>query len=1205
MKQPCGCCTGMELVTPQPEENRPGLPAIVYRVGTHATFLESMLARLSTLWLEIPASDGSQNLERIYPLRALTTRAPSDPSIALLDAWALVGDVLSFYQERLANEGFLRTATEGRSVLELGRLIGYRLRPGVSASVYLAFTAADGFSGEIPAGTRAQSIPGTNEKPQFFETSDPLQARDVWNNLRPRLTRPQVITLPGTNTGGGAPIPTAADQVETIYFQGISTNLSPGDVIFIVLGNGPGRQFLRKIRAVEVQANEKRTEVALFISIPELVSGSIVDSLKARLQPFVDDAAGIFADVEIAAEVSQIFTQLMSDVATAVSAQGAAEMVAAVVPQIEDRHTIAVKRKFTRLEPWLADALAALESLVEELPSLDSFEGGPPPGTGEAVGSKLELATSPLKNLFAIVGELSRPASIQPANPLRLTRSVAGAFSRQSDIAPRLLGKFYPLAASKLYKAWSGVETPSIRLEVDAVRVKAGLFPGTYPGPTTITRTVTGNSTVITTNTTSPNISTSWGALYVENSPLATVALDAVYDKILPGTWIAIDRPILNPQADGTARKATFHRVVKTQTVSMSMTGYTARVTQLQIAPPWLSDLSGTQQEELRADLVSAEFLHGTVVYAQAEELALAEEPLDTDVEGDTLELASLYDGLEAGRWIIVSGERTDIPNVTGVKASELVMLSAVLQGSRAPLCVTFPSGVIPFSKVFYTTAPNAAGDKLVVGSLPVSAFAVLKAQIPLPTVINQQFCDQVELGPGVYASAYVPTPEEWNLNFKDFAGLLVDPVTHQPYPGGVIPLAEPPQEQVFAWRIFTEPVHTILRLANKLAYTYDTTTVSIYGNVVKATHGQTQGEVLGDGNANQNLQTFALRQKPLTYLPAPTPAGAGSTLVVRVNEIQWHEADNIAALGPNDRRYLTSQDDDDVTSVTFGTGERGTRPPTGIANIKATYRSGIGKPGNVKAEQISQLATQPLGVKSVINPLPASGGADKDSRDQARRNTPLAVMALDRLVSVRDYADFARTYAGIGKASAARLTDGRQLVVHVTIAGADDIPIDLNSDLYRNLVQALSVSGDPHQAIQVALRRLTLLIVSAGVRVMADYAWEFVAPNIRSALLDAYSFDRRELGQSAFLSEATALVQGIAGVEYVDMRTFDSVPEGVTAEQLAGLSGSLTLKEVVAADLAHVNPAASGPAQRILAAEMVYLTPDIPDTLILTEITS
>src|SRR5262249_58295935 len=109
-------------------------------------------------------------------LRALKTRERSDPAIALLDAWATVADVLTFYQERIANEGYLRTATERRSILELARLVGYALRPGVAASVYLAFTLENNYRVEIPIGARSQSLPGPGELPQSFETSEKLEA---------------------------------------------------------------------------------------------------------------------------------------------------------------------------------------------------------------------------------------------------------------------------------------------------------------------------------------------------------------------------------------------------------------------------------------------------------------------------------------------------------------------------------------------------------------------------------------------------------------------------------------------------------------------------------------------------------------------------------------------------------------------------------------------------------------------------------------------------------------------------------------------------------------------------------------------------------------------------------------------------------------------------------------------------------------------
>ena len=76
-----------------------------------------------------------------YPaLAALKTRDDDDFSIALLDASSVMLDILTFYQERLANESYLRTATQLQSLTELARLIGYQPAPGVSASIYLSFS---------------------------------------------------------------------------------------------------------------------------------------------------------------------------------------------------------------------------------------------------------------------------------------------------------------------------------------------------------------------------------------------------------------------------------------------------------------------------------------------------------------------------------------------------------------------------------------------------------------------------------------------------------------------------------------------------------------------------------------------------------------------------------------------------------------------------------------------------------------------------------------------------------------------------------------------------------------------------------------------------------------------------------------------------------------------------------------------------------
>jgi predicted phage baseplate assembly protein len=279
----------------------------------------------------------------------------------------------------------------------------------------------------------------------------------------------------------------------------------------------------------------------------------------------------------------------------------------------------------------------------------------------------------------------------------------------------------------------------------------------------------------------------------------------------------------------------------------------------------------------------------------------------------------------------------------------------------------------------------------------------------------------------------------------------------------------------------------------------------------------------------------------------------------------------------------------------------QGARLPTGQENVSAVYRTGIGKAGNVSAGQISLLATRPLGVKSVINPLPATGGADREGRDQGRQTAPLGTMALDRLVSVQDYADFALTFAGIGKASSRRLSNGRKHILHLTIAGDGDIPIDENSDLFRNLQEALHQFGDPHQPVQVARRELLLLVISARVKVDPDYKWESVEPKVRAALLDAFSFDRLQLGQSVFSSVVISTIQQVDGVSFVDLEVFDSVSEGTGAADLAKLAPTMQLKSYI--DLGPARPRPGPGIERSIdPAQLAYLPADMPEALILKE---
>lgn len=1204
MRQPCGCCSGTQALTPLTEVNPPGLTSLTYRAGDYSTFFETMLARLSSTYIDVPDPSGSGAVNRVYPLRQLTTRETDDPSIALLNAWAVVADVLTFYQERIANEGYLPTAVERRSMLELARLVGYRLRPGVSASVYLAFTTTSGFDGVIPAGTRAQSVPGTGQTAQFFETSDDLTATYAWNDLGPRLTVPQIITPQAIDTSVPT-LGTNADLIDSIYFSGTSTNLKTGDALLIVIGDGENQQTLRTVQAVNPLPNQGYTQVVLQESLPQ-AGTTATATLSAALGRFVTDAPASFPGSSIASQAAA----LVQTVLTA----GTLQAIQTAIPGVQALQGIAVKREFTRLQAWLGhllDNLNALPAVLSQFPGVSADAGKKEHAVREEdFVPPTILPSSPLSKLGGILDKLNLPPSLQPADALVLARNVKQTFAPQSDTAPRLLSAFYPTAADLIYGAWRNIETPSAAVQLYALRVRAGLFGRNAPlqiqfQPETSKVSGVFDWPVVEQATTA-------ASTIVHEKP-SIVYLDSAYNQILPNSWVVVQ----TVKTTLTEAQTLFAKAVNPTVLSRGDYGMSGNTTQIGLGDPtdpsqdieWITTAIGTSftpnntppNDDFQA-------IRQTTVYAQAEQLDLAEAPLDRDVSGSAIELDGLYDGLEAGRWIIVSGERTDIPNVTGVSSSELAMIAAITQGTGKQSCSTAPPQFIPFAEIFYVAGPNANGDLLVVGQSSENVLALLDS-LPVPNAPNQQYCDPIQLSSSFYANAYIPTAAERTGDFSDFANLLVD-LQGNPFPNGIIPASR--FGSLLAWRIASitsgaETVHTTLTLASPLAYTYDTSDVTIYGNVANATHGQTVGEVLGSGDATQVFQTFQLSQSPLTYLAAATPEGAQSTLTVTVNEIEWDEAANLPALGPNDHGYITQTDNSAVTSVIFGNGVEGTRLPTGSSNIKATYRYGIGSVGNVDANQISQMATQPLGVQGVINPLAATGGADADTIDQARRNIPVAMLALDRLVSVQDYADFARDFAGIAKASAAWLSDGVRQLVHLTIAGVGDVPIATTDDLYKNLVAALEQYGDPLLPFQVCLRAEKLLVISAGVQLLPDYVWESVQPAITSALQNYFAFDQRALGQSAFLSEAISVMQGVTGVSYVNVQVFDSVSSSVSVQTLAGLANTLKLRQVVEAQLARPNlqsgATAADPCQRILPAGVVFLNPDLPETLILTQI--
>ncbi len=331
----------------------------------------------------------------------------------------------------------------------------------------------------------------------------------------------------------------------------------------------------------------------------------------------------------------------------------------------------------------------------------------------------------------------------------------------------------------------------------------------------------------------------------------------------------------------------------------------------------------------------------------------------------------------------------------------------------------------------------------------------------------------------------------------------------------------------------------TTLVFEEELQRTYRRDTVRLNANVAPATHGERREEVLGFGDASQTFRSFQLSHAPMTYVSAPVPSGSKSSLELRVNGVLWQEAEHFFGLAPTGRNYVLRRNDENKTTIVFGDGNTGQLPPTG-AEISSTYRSGIGAPGNLLAGKISLLGSQPRWVQRVINPVKAEGGADPESTTDARRSAPNSVRTFGRIVSLQDFEDFARSFAGISKAKADLVHVGEGNVVHVTICGEDGDPVPdpvpTDSEQYRDLLEAMNRVRDRSRRLMVASYEKRFFDVVAKVRIHSDYPRETVPKAVEKSLRETFSFARRDLGQGVALSEVVATMQRVRGVEAVDL---------------------------------------------------------------------
>ena len=197
--------------------------------------------------------------------------------------------------------------------------------------------------------------------------------------------------------------------------------------------------------------------------------------------------------------------------------------------------------------------------------------------------------------------------------------------------------------------------------------------------------------------------------------------------------------------------------------------------------------------------------------------------------------------------------------------------------------------------------------------------------------------------------------------------------------------------EAVVVATLETAAGRTAIRFASAMKGRYERSSIVIYGNVVRASHGESVAtESLGDGDASREFQGSRSAEAPVTYVPdrgvrrrgrrhpaaphrrhAAGPRGRSSTVSrsrrARLRHAQAGRPDHARPLRADGRSH-------------------GARAPSGRNNVTADYRVGLGPDGNVRAGHARTLLKKPLGLKRVTNPGAAAEALARRIRPRSRR---------------------------------------------------------------------------------------------------------------------------------------------------------------------------------------------------------------------------
>lgn len=184
-------CQCDRFVHPSPLQIDAGLDHLPRQIATFPEFRRAMLYLLQTEQVQL--TDANNNPVMSSPLTDWRARGKDDLGLMLLEMWSYVCDVVSFYDEAIANETYIRTSMLRPDIRRLVALLGYRPRPAVGSSVQLAAMADGRLPLKIPVGTAFRSGAFNGNPPQVFELDQEVTIHPLANKWKIRPPHPGIV----------------------------------------------------------------------------------------------------------------------------------------------------------------------------------------------------------------------------------------------------------------------------------------------------------------------------------------------------------------------------------------------------------------------------------------------------------------------------------------------------------------------------------------------------------------------------------------------------------------------------------------------------------------------------------------------------------------------------------------------------------------------------------------------------------------------------------------------------------------------------------------------------------------------------------------------------------------------------------------------------------------------------------------------------